>query len=136
MDESLERELEQFVTHQTGLAVDRVARIVRLGEPWPIAKLFSDVDARVRQDAEAANVEEWKVYDAYLALAKMGGDPPLSRDAIESHFLRTLALAGEEPEAVQAVDSAMLTFYRQHFTKMEEICREIQNKMTDEGTTR
>ena len=136
MDENLERELEQFVAHQTGLAVHRVAKIVRLGEPWPIATLLGDVHARVRQDAQAANREEWKVYDAYIAMANMGGDPPLSREAIESHLLRTLALADEEPEAVQAVHSAMLTFYRQHFKKMEEISREIQKKMTDDGTTR
>ncbi len=46
------RALEESVVRQTGLVRERVARILRLGDPWPFAKAFGNLMADVRHDVQ------------------------------------------------------------------------------------
>jgi hypothetical protein len=119
--EGAQRVLEQFVADQAGSPRDRVARIVRLGEPWPFAKAIAHVHESVWQDAEAANVAEETVQAAYITIItmlEMGGDRLVSLDAIGLHLVQTAQLAGEEVEVMQpfylAMQASFLEFFKRH----------------------
>jgi hypothetical protein len=115
--EGAQRLLEQCVADETGLPIDRVARIVRLGEPWPFAKAIAQVYESARQDAEAANVEEERVQAAYIAMFEMGGDRLVPIDAIGLHLVQTAQLAGEEVEVMHPFYLAMQAFFREFFER-------------------
>ena len=102
--------VERFVAQQTGLPLERVTRIVRLGEPWPFVETVGNLWSQSSSDATASSVPFETALSANVALVEMGAES-LGPAAINRHIERTASLSGEEGETVRSVASALHKFF-------------------------
>jgi hypothetical protein len=116
------QEMEQFVAQQTGLELERAAKILKLGEPWPFVKAFGQFVIRSSNDARESDVPLGAVLKANASLVKMGVDS-LDADAIHRHLARTADLSGEKEQTVRGVQSALHEYFMLQIRNIERVLR-------------
>jgi len=117
--EALQRTLEHFVAASTGLPLDRVARVLKLGEPWPDDKIFERDISLAQEVAETQNIKLETAIAAVTSMLAADGNP-LSLEEITQHLDQTANLAGEEREVVRSVVLAMGEFHRLFGARLKE----------------
>src|SRR5262249_4230864 len=123
MDEQgAEHESAQFVADHTGLELRRVARILNLGEPWPIITALDKLFRGSFSDAKAAGVPWETALNARSALVQMDLEAS-GFEAIELHIGRTALLTGETQETIKAVEAALHAYLRSEFFEFKQALR-------------
>lgn len=112
--------IAQFVADWTGLELERVARIVNLGEPWPHITALDELFRQSSRDAEVSGVTWAIALNANGALAEMGM-VSLTPEAIDQHIERTVALTGESHETIEAVQAALLAHLRSQLVELKQV---------------
>ena len=129
-----EQDMERFVAQQTGLELERVTRIVKLGEPWPFVKAFGQFFIRSSHDAKASNVPLETALNANASLVELGVDS-LGAEAIDRHIARTADLSGEKDHTVIAVQSALHEYFMLKVRDIEQMLSDIASqKKEKEGS--
>lgn len=112
--------ITQFVAERTGLALERAARIVTLGEPWPHITAQYELFLQSSCDAEASGVP-WEIaLNANRALAEMGM-ASLAPESIDRHIEQTAALTGESLETIETVHTALLLHLRSQLDELKQM---------------
>jgi hypothetical protein len=117
-----EEEIAQFVANKTGLPLDRAARILKLGEPWPFVKAFGELFSHSFRDADGSNVALETALNANAELAEMGVQS-LSAESVTQHLEQTAGLTGEEEETVRAVQLALHEFFRLMLERVKQVLK-------------